>query len=72
MIHVLVLSGTVVGMTLPVIWHKYDYKIREHGKRLQIQSKRFYSMIDERVVQKIKNKLNANSPRVEIKEKKVE
>ncbi|GKB57658.1 reticulon-like protein B13 [Tanacetum coccineum] len=68
----LVFIGTVVGMTLPVIWHKYDYKIREHGKRLQMQSKRFYSMIDERVVQKIKNKLNANSPRVEIKEKKVE
>lgn len=41
-------------------------------KRLQMQSKRSYSMIDERVVQKIKNKLNANSPRVEIKDKKVE
>ncbi|PWA43960.1 reticulan like protein B13 [Artemisia annua] len=68
----LVFIGTVVGMTLPVIWHKYDYKIREYGKRLQMQSKRFYSMIDERVLQKVKNKLNANSPRVEIKEKKVE
>ncbi|GJT00868.1 hypothetical protein Tco_0822037 [Tanacetum coccineum] len=59
-----------VRMILPMVWHKYDYKIKEHGKRLQKQSNGFYTMIDARAVQKIKNKLNVKSPRVKIKEKK--
>ncbi|GJU65853.1 AIG1-like protein [Tanacetum coccineum] len=58
---------TAVGNT-----DTYDYKIREHGKRLQKQSNGFYTMIDARAVQKIKNKLNVNSQRVKIKEKKAE
>ncbi|KAD4888094.1 hypothetical protein E3N88_20167 [Mikania micrantha] len=61
--------GTVMSMSVPVIWLKYDDKIREHGKRLHLHSKRFYSLIDERVLQKLKNKVKVNSPR---KEKKVE
>ncbi|GJR21329.1 hypothetical protein Tco_0969856 [Tanacetum coccineum] len=68
----IVTMRTVVGMILPMVWHKYDYKIREHGKRLQKQSNGFYTMIDARAVQKIKNKLNVKSPRVKIKEKKAE
>ncbi|KAM0032192.1 hypothetical protein Hdeb2414_s0016g00472361 [Helianthus debilis subsp. tardiflorus] len=69
----LLFIGTVVGMSVPVIWVKYDYKIRENGKRLQMQSKRFYSMIDEKVLQKLKAKVKVNAPRKEeIKEKKVE
>ncbi|KAI3785026.1 hypothetical protein L1987_44135 [Smallanthus sonchifolius] len=67
----LLFIGGVVGMSVPVIWLKYDYKIREHGKRLQMQSKRFYSMLDEKVFQKLKNKVKVNSPRKEEKEKKV-
>ncbi|KAD4888110.1 hypothetical protein E3N88_20186 [Mikania micrantha] len=61
--------GTLMSMSVPVIWLKYDDKIREHGKRLHLLSKRYYSMIDERVLQKLKNKVKVNSPR---KEKKVE
>ncbi|KAL8231350.1 hypothetical protein R6Q57_001128 [Mikania cordata] len=61
--------GTLMSMSVPVIWLKYDYKIREHGKRLHLLSKRYYSMIEQRVLQKLKNKVKVNSPR---KEKKVE
>ncbi|KAK9067101.1 hypothetical protein SSX86_014426 [Deinandra increscens subsp. villosa] len=68
----LLFIGTVVGMSVPVIWLKYDYKIREHGRRLQMHSKRFYSMLDEKVLQKIKNKVKVNLPRKEEKEKKAE
>nr|GEU66676.1 hypothetical protein [Tanacetum cinerariifolium] len=64
-------SGTVMGMTLPMIQYKYDYKIKEHGKK-NADAKGFYTMIDARVARKIKNKLNANSPGVKIKEKKAE
>ncbi|XP_071727868.1 reticulon-like protein B13 [Rutidosis leptorrhynchoides] len=68
----LLFIGTVVGMSVPVIWLKYDNKIREHGKRLQMHSKRFYSMMDEKVVQKIMNKVKVKTPRQEVKEKKIE
>ncbi|GJT05832.1 reticulon-like protein B13, partial [Tanacetum coccineum] len=51
-------QGIVVAMIVPMVWQKYDYKIREHGKRLQKQSNGFYTMIDARVVQKIKSKFN--------------
>ncbi|GJW70308.1 1,4-alpha-glucan-branching enzyme 3, chloroplastic/amyloplastic, partial [Tanacetum coccineum] len=64
--------GTVMGMILAMVWHTYDYNIREHGKRLQMQSNGFYTRIDATAVQKIKNKLNANSPKVKIKEKEAE
>ncbi|KAJ9562329.1 hypothetical protein OSB04_007489 [Centaurea solstitialis] len=60
--------GTVMGMTVPVMWLKYDHKIREYGRRLQIQSKRFYSMMDEKVLHKLRNKAEVNPP----KEKKEE
>ncbi|KVH92585.1 reticulon-like protein B13 [Cynara cardunculus var. scolymus] len=64
--------GTVVGMIVPPIWVKYDYKIREYGKRLQMQSKRFYSTIDAKVLRKLKNEVEINPPRTEEKEKKEE
>ncbi|GJY24051.1 hypothetical protein Tco_0397709 [Tanacetum coccineum] len=64
--------GTVMGMILAMVWHTYDYNIKEHGKRLQMQSNGFYTRIDATAMQKIKNKLNANSPKVKIKEKEAE
>ncbi|XP_076886938.1 reticulon-like protein B13 [Bidens hawaiensis] len=67
----LVFIGTVAGMIVPVFWVKYDYKIREHGKRLQVQSKRLYSMIDEKVLQTLRTKVNVQ-PSKEVKEKKAE
>nr|XP_043614300.1 reticulon-like protein B13 [Erigeron canadensis] len=63
--------GTMMGMIVPVIWVKYDNKIREIGTRLQRQSKRLYSKIDEKVLQKVKNKFNSSSKK-EVKEKKAE
>ncbi|XP_076922163.1 reticulon-like protein B13 [Bidens hawaiensis] len=67
----LVFIGTVAGMIVLVFWVKYDYKIREHGKRLQMHSKRFYSIFDEKVLQKLRTKVNVQ-PRKEVKEKKAE
>ncbi|CAH1421028.1 unnamed protein product [Lactuca virosa] len=65
--------GTMVGMSAPVIWMKYDDKIREHGERLQMQSMKFYSTMKKNVqnlMDKVKDKVN--SPTKEMKEKKVE
>lgn len=60
-------------MSAPVIWMKYDDKIREHGERLQMQSMKFYSTMKKNVqnlMDKVKDKVN--SPTKEMKEKKVE
>uniref|UniRef100_A0A5B7BAZ5 Reticulon-like protein n=1 Tax=Davidia involucrata TaxID=16924 RepID=A0A5B7BAZ5_DAVIN len=49
--------GTVVGMTVPVIYVKYEDKIKGYGERLRVQCKRFCGMIDEKVFRKLKNKV---------------
>ncbi|KAI3500519.1 hypothetical protein L1887_36341 [Cichorium endivia] len=63
--------GTMVGMTVPVIWMKYDDKITEYGERLQMQSMKFYSTIKKHA-QDLMEKVKVHIPRKEVKEKKVE
>ncbi|KAA8531758.1 hypothetical protein F0562_006525 [Nyssa sinensis] len=60
--------GIVVGMTVPVIYVKYEDKIKGHGERLRVHCERFYSMIDEKVFRKLKNKVVGD----EKKEEKIE
>ncbi|XP_059639683.1 reticulon-like protein B13 [Cornus florida] len=48
--------GIVVGMTVPVIYEKYEDKFKDCVERLRMQRARFYRMIDEKVVRKVKNK----------------
>ena len=54
-------------MTVPVLYMKYEENIKSQMERVKGQSRRFYDMIDEKVVKNMKNKI------VKVKkEKKVE
>ncbi|CAK9185436.1 unnamed protein product [Ilex paraguariensis] len=59
-------GGIVVGMTVPLIYVKYDY-IWEYVCLLMNQCRRFYELIDEKASRKMKNKMAG-----EKKEKKIE
>ncbi|XP_019185690.1 PREDICTED: reticulon-like protein B13 [Ipomoea nil] len=37
--------GELVGLTVPVIYNKYEQKINESGQRLKVQYRRYYSMV---------------------------
>ncbi|KAK9990552.1 hypothetical protein SO802_025537 [Lithocarpus litseifolius] len=59
--------GIVTGMTVPVLYMKYEDNIKRQMELVKGQSRRFYDMIDEKVVKNMKNKI------VKVKkEKKVE
>ncbi|CAK7339419.1 unnamed protein product [Dovyalis caffra] len=58
--------GIVAGMTIPVIYVKNEDTIKMFEERMRMQARRFYDMMDERVVKRIKNQV------VKVKEKKVE
>ncbi|GFY93875.1 hypothetical protein Acr_09g0003210 [Actinidia rufa] len=47
----------VVGMTVPVIYVKYEDKLKSNYERFRMQCKRFYSMLDDKVLGKIKKKV---------------
>lgn len=38
-------TGEVVGLTVPVIYNKYEQKIKESGQRFKVQYRRYYSMV---------------------------
>ncbi|KAL4581816.1 hypothetical protein LXL04_006347 [Taraxacum kok-saghyz] len=63
--------GTMVGTTVPMIWMKYENKIREYGEGLQMQSMKIYSIVKKNV-QDVMEKVKAKTPRKEIKEKKAQ
>ncbi|KAH7850706.1 hypothetical protein Vadar_001853 [Vaccinium darrowii] len=51
----LLYTGIVVGMTVPPVYVKYEDKIKGFGERLRMQFKRYYDMVDEKVLSKIRN-----------------
>ncbi|KDP31877.1 hypothetical protein JCGZ_12338 [Jatropha curcas] len=55
--------GTVVGMSVPLIYVKNEERIKKCGEWIRMQGKRFYEMVDEKVLNKVKNKV------VKVKEK---
>ncbi|GAA0148816.1 hypothetical protein Leryth_015101 [Lithospermum erythrorhizon] len=50
--------GVVTGLSLPIIYKKYENKIKQSGQRLRSQCGRYYEMIDDKL-RKIKHKLVA-------------
>lgn len=42
-------AGVVLGMTLPVIYVKYENKIKEYGWRSRMQFKRYYELSKEKL-----------------------
>lgn len=55
--------GTVLGLTVPVIYVKYEDRIKRTGDQMKERSKGFYEMVDK----KVKNKVVSNQ-----KDKKLE
>jgi hypothetical protein len=52
-----ILAGIVMGMTVPVLYMKYEDNIKRHGERVKGQARRFYDTVDEKVVKNMKNKV---------------
>lgn len=48
-------TGIVVGMTVPPIYMRYEQKIKGYRNRIRVQCERLYDMINERIVKKVKN-----------------
>ncbi|BBH07827.1 homolog of RPW8 1 [Prunus dulcis] len=61
------MCSIVTGMTVPAMYVKYQDKIEWGEEKLKAQLKRYYDMVDEKVVKKIQNKVTVR----EEKEKKV-
>ncbi|KAE8077869.1 hypothetical protein FH972_016388 [Carpinus fangiana] len=53
----LIYTGIVMGMTVPVLYMKYEDNIKRHGERVKGQARRFYDTVDEKVVKNMKNKV---------------
>ncbi|XP_059459164.1 reticulon-like protein B13 [Corylus avellana] len=53
----LIYTGIVMGMTVPVLYMKYEDNIKRHGERVKGQARRFYDKVDEKVVKNIKNRV---------------
>ena len=70
------IAGIMVSMTIPVIYMKYEDKIKRYGERVKVQCRKLVEVVDEKVFKNVKNKLfkqkdNGNKEAME-KEKKVE
>jgi hypothetical protein len=62
-----IIAGIVMGMTVPVLYMKYEDNIKRHEEWVKGQARRFYDMVDEKVVKNMKNRIVERK-----KEKKVE
>lgn len=60
-----------MGMTVPVMYEKYGDKIKRCGEKAKVKSRKFYGKVDEKVINKLKNKF-ITKDKEEIKEKKIE
>lgn len=61
----------LVGMTVPVIYMKYEERIKRGGEWMKQQARRFSVMVDDKVLKKVKNKFH-RVDKAEEKEKVVE
>ncbi|KAI5665896.1 hypothetical protein M9H77_15749 [Catharanthus roseus] len=62
-------TGVMLGMSVPVIYVKYEHKIKEYGWRIKMQSQRCLGVIEEKL-KKLKSRVTRQ--KVVIKEKKTE
>ncbi|KAK6922998.1 Reticulon, partial [Dillenia turbinata] len=49
--------GNVLGMTVPVIYVKYENQIKRFGEGIRMRMRSVYERFDEKVIQRIKHKL---------------
>lgn len=63
-------TGVIMGMTIPVIYARYKENLKRSEEWVKGQTRRYYDMVDEKVVKNIKNKVTVTKENY--KEKKVE
>lgn len=66
-----------MSMTIPVIYIKYEDKIKRYGERVKVHWRKLVEIVDEKVFMNVKNKLfkqkeKENEKKGMEKEKKVE
>ncbi|KAM5576385.1 reticulon-like protein B13 [Rosa sericea] len=66
----LLYTGVVMGMTIPVIYARYKENLKRSEEWVKAQARRYYDMVDEKVVKNIKNKVTVTKENY--KDKKVE
>ncbi|XP_062002156.1 reticulon-like protein B13 [Rosa rugosa] len=66
----LLYTGVVMGMTIPVIYARYKENLKRSEEWVKAQARRYYDMVDEKVVKNIKNKVTVTNETY--KDKKVE
>lgn len=63
----------MIGMTVPVIYVKYEDKIMRSVEKIKGQGRRLYEKVDEKILKKVQNKLGFVEIKKETnKEKKIE
>lgn len=70
-------TGIMMSMTIPVIYIKYEDKIKRYGERVKVHWRKLVEIVDEKVFMNVKNKLfkqkeKENEKKGMEKEKKVE
>lgn len=70
-------TGIMMSMTIPVIYIKYEDKIKRYGERVKVHWTKLVEIVDEKVFMNVKNKLfkqkeKENEKKGMEKEKKVE
>ena len=66
-----------MSMTIPVIYIKYEDKIKRYGERVKVHWRKLVEIVDEKVFMNVKNKLfkqkeKENEKKGMEKEKKIE
>ena len=70
-------TGIMMSMTIPVIYIKYEDKIKRYGERVKVHWRKLVEIVDEKVFMNVKNKLfkqkeKENEKKGMEKEKKIE
>ena len=50
-------TGIMMSMTIPVIYIKYEDKIKRYGERVKVHWRKLVEIVDEKVFMNVKNKL---------------
>lgn len=50
-------TGIMMSMTIPVIYIKYEDKIKRYGERVKVHWTKLVEIVDEKVFMNVKNKL---------------
>lgn len=60
-----------MGMTVPLIYDKYEDKIKRVGEKMRMQLVKIYNTLDEKLIRKVMKKLHVVKVE-EVEEKKTE